>query len=284
MSPSYEHFMRCFVRGRRAPSNGRIRSERDVMRSLCGGTHPAGGIFLRCCASWCSRFRNRIVAGVRTRARRQRPPRPPGLRSGRPAYRRGAVAVRKRLRCAIGLGVSTLFLLTLIACVDPLWRPDDHGDTPEAATDMEPEVAVSGRLETAADVDYFRVATGAAGVRVVASTDSQDTMVRIEGLVAEVDQRGPPGLGRSAVAAARARARPGIRRGAGLLRACRLGGNRARAGCGGRLRHRAALPGNGAERHAAGGGRGRRAVLGSGDRRRPAGPADSHRGLGLRGG
>ena len=112
-------------------------------------------------------------------------PRLPRLRSGRPAYRRGAVAVRKRLRCAIGLGVSTLFLLTLIACVDPLWRPDDHGDTPEAATDMEPAVPVSGRLETAADVDYFRVATGAAGVRVVASTDSQDTVVRIEGLVAE---------------------------------------------------------------------------------------------------
>ena len=81
--------------------------------------------------------------------------------------------------------MSTLFLLTLIACVDPLWRPDDHGDTPEAATDMEPAVPVSGRLETAADVDYFRVATGAAGVRVVASTDSQDTVVRIEGLVAE---------------------------------------------------------------------------------------------------
>ena len=108
----------------------------------------------------------------------------PRLSSCWPACRRASLAVRKRLPCAIGLGVSTLFLLTLIACVDPLWRPDDHGDTREAATDMEPAVPVSGRLETAADVDYFRVATGAAGVRVVASTDSQDTVVRIEGLVA----------------------------------------------------------------------------------------------------
>ena len=104
------------------------------------------------------------------------------LASARVPARPGAV--RSRLLLAIGLGMSTLSLLTLIACVDPLWRLDDHGDTPEAATDMEPAVPVTGRLETAADVDYFRVAVGAAGVRVVASTDSQVTAVRIEGLVA----------------------------------------------------------------------------------------------------
>ena len=80
--------------------------------------------------------------------------------------------------------MSTLSLLILIACDVPVGRIDDHGDTPEAATPMEPAVPVTGRLETAADVDYFRVAVGAAGVRVVAATDSQVTAVRIEGLVA----------------------------------------------------------------------------------------------------
>ena len=48
---------------------------------------------------------------------------------------------------------------------------DDHGDTPATATRIEPGAVISGRLESAADVDYFRLTAGSTGT-LVAATDA----------------------------------------------------------------------------------------------------------------
>ena len=68
---------------------------------------------------------------------------------------------------------------------------DDHGNTRSAATAIQPGSPVSGRLETATDVDYFKVAVNSSSTLVAATdaaraADSQhveygDTVVRIEG-------------------------------------------------------------------------------------------------------
>ena len=68
---------------------------------------------------------------------------------------------------------------------------DDHGNTRSAATAIQPGTPISGRLETATDVDYFKVAVSASST-LVAATDAakaadrqhheyRDTVVRIEG-------------------------------------------------------------------------------------------------------
>ena len=47
---------------------------------------------------------------------------------------------------------------------------DDHGDTPATATAMVPGTTIYGRLESAADVDYFKLAVRATGT-LIAATD-----------------------------------------------------------------------------------------------------------------
>ena len=94
--------------------------------------------------------------------------RPVGLRTG---------AVR--LRCATGICMSALALLALSGCqraatgggpgVEPP-PSDDHGDDRAAATVITPaDTPLSGRLETAGDVDYFKVAVTAGSVRIMAA-------------------------------------------------------------------------------------------------------------------
>ena len=62
---------------------------------------------------------------------------------------------------------------------------DDHGNTPAAATALPAGTTVSGRLETAADVDYFRLTVTAAGSLIAATDpgneDHATTAVAIEG-------------------------------------------------------------------------------------------------------
>ena len=68
---------------------------------------------------------------------------------------------------------------------------DDHGDTPETASTVAPGTPVSGRLETAADVDFFKIsvpgerllfaATDPNPSRVGDSGYDADTVVRIAG-------------------------------------------------------------------------------------------------------
>ena len=63
---------------------------------------------------------------------------------------------------------------------------DDHGDTPVAATNIAPGSTVSGRLESAADVDYFRLTVSSTGTLIAATDpgneDYSPTAVAIEGL------------------------------------------------------------------------------------------------------
>jgi len=68
---------------------------------------------------------------------------------------------------------------------------DDHGDTPAAATEMLPGTTIHGRLESAADVDYFALAVDATGTLIAATDagkardpaqeDYAPTVVEIEG-------------------------------------------------------------------------------------------------------
>ena len=62
---------------------------------------------------------------------------------------------------------------------------DDHGDTPVTATDMAPGTPISGRLDSAVDVDYFRLTVGTIGTLAVATDrgneDHAPTNVSIEG-------------------------------------------------------------------------------------------------------
>ena len=94
--------------------------------------------------------------------------RPVGLRTG---------AVR--LRCATGICMSALALLALSGCqraatgggpgVEPP-PSDDHGDDRAAATVIAPaDTPLRARLETAGDVDYFKVAVSAGSVRIMAA-------------------------------------------------------------------------------------------------------------------
>ena len=68
---------------------------------------------------------------------------------------------------------------------------DENPNPPPAATAIAPGTTISGRLETAADVDYFKVTVDSTGTLVVATDvgkardpqhhDYRDTVVRIEG-------------------------------------------------------------------------------------------------------
>ena len=62
----------------------------------------------------------------------------------------------------------------------PTEDPDMHGDTPAAATVIEPGTPHAGRIASPDDVDYFRVAVGDATVQVFAATDRAGTVVRID--------------------------------------------------------------------------------------------------------
>ena len=76
------------------------------------------------------------------------------------------------------------------AVVPPAEVPpaDDHGNTPETASTVAPGTPVSGRLETAADVDYFKVSVPGERLMVAATDPGRvgdpgydaDTAVRIE--------------------------------------------------------------------------------------------------------
>ena len=48
---------------------------------------------------------------------------------------------------------------------------DDHGDTPATATEMVPGTTIYGRLESAADIDYFKLAVRSTGT-LIAATDA----------------------------------------------------------------------------------------------------------------
>ena len=118
--------------------------------------------------------------------------RPVGLRTG---------AVR--LRCATGICMSALALLALSGCqraatgggpgVEPP-PSDDHGDDRAAATVIAPaDTPLSGRLETAGDVDYFKVAVTAGSVRImaaVAAAAGPAPMVTIEDLREDASNAG----------------------------------------------------------------------------------------------
>ena len=62
---------------------------------------------------------------------------------------------------------------------------DDHGDTPVAATNVAPGSTISGRLESAADVDYFRLTASSPGTLIAATDPGNEefapTNVSIEG-------------------------------------------------------------------------------------------------------
>ena len=68
---------------------------------------------------------------------------------------------------------------------------DDHGNTRSAATSLQPGTPISGRLETATDVDYFKLAVSSTSTLVAATDEAKaadrqhvgyrDTIVRIEG-------------------------------------------------------------------------------------------------------
>ena len=62
---------------------------------------------------------------------------------------------------------------------------DDHGNTPAAATALTAGTTISGRLETAADVDYFRLTVSTAGTLIAATdpghADHAPTAVAVEG-------------------------------------------------------------------------------------------------------
>ena len=62
---------------------------------------------------------------------------------------------------------------------------DDHGNTPAAATGIAPGTTVSGRLESATDVDYFRLTVTTTGTLIAATDpgieDYAPTAVAIEG-------------------------------------------------------------------------------------------------------
>ena len=62
---------------------------------------------------------------------------------------------------------------------------DDHGNTPVAATSMAPGSTISGRLESAADIDYFKLTVTTTGTLIAATDpgneDYAPTAVAIEG-------------------------------------------------------------------------------------------------------
>ena len=65
--------------------------------------------------------------------------------------------------------MSALALLALSGC-QRAPAPDDHGDDRAVATVITPaDTPLSGRLETAGDVDYFKVAVTAGSVRILAA-------------------------------------------------------------------------------------------------------------------
>ena len=87
-----------------------------------------------------------------------------------------------RVRCATGICLSALALLALSGCERAATgggpggeppaapAPDDHGDDRAAATVIAAaDTPLSGRLETAGDVDYFKVAVSADSVRIMAA-------------------------------------------------------------------------------------------------------------------
>ena len=64
-------------------------------------------------------------------------------------------------------------------------RGDDHGNTPVAATNIAPGSAISGRLESASDVDYFRLTVGTTGTLIAVTDPGNEehapSIVAIEG-------------------------------------------------------------------------------------------------------
>ena len=85
----------------------------------------------------------------------------------------------------VALGQATATVTILDDDPPATGNGDDHGNTPAAASNIAPGSTISGRLESAADVDYFRLTVSSTGT-LVAATDpgNQDhalTNVSIEG-------------------------------------------------------------------------------------------------------
>ena len=92
-------------------------------------------------------------------------------RAGRPPGRQRCNELQFRLVTGICLGI--LGLSALSGCSTGLRAgADDHGDTRDRSTLIQPGTPVSGVLETVHDVDYFKVAVDARSVRIIAATDA----------------------------------------------------------------------------------------------------------------
>ena len=95
------------------------------------------------------------------------------------------------LPAGVALGEATAAVTVLDGAPPATGDGDDHGSTPATATALEPGARLSGRLESAADVDYFKLAVRAAGTLIAATDpgkardpehgDYGTTVVRIEG-------------------------------------------------------------------------------------------------------
>ena len=99
-------------------------------------------------------------------------------------------------RAAAGLLAGVLTLLAASGCAPVVGAEataDDHGDTRADATLATARTPVAGELETADDVDYFKVAVNEDSVRIMAFTDqgaAGNPVVRIEGLGAAATNDG----------------------------------------------------------------------------------------------
>ncbi len=111
---------------------------------------------------------------------------------GGPAVRSAVRPTVARFRSAVAGLITGAALLAMSGCEDgtplavvPEPFADDHGDTRADATLIAAGTPIAGRLETADDVDYFKVAVAEDSVRVIAATDSgavDAPVVRIEDL------------------------------------------------------------------------------------------------------
>ena len=69
---------------------------------------------------------------------------------------------------------------------------DDHGNTPAAATGTAPGTVISARLESAEDVDYFRLTVGATGTLIAATDPGNDDHARTNVSIEGPDAATPP--------------------------------------------------------------------------------------------
>ena len=110
----------------------------------------------------------------------------------------GRHSVPAWVRAAVAVLVTGAALLALNGCQEASSKSvlpgrDDHGDTRADATLVTAGEPMTGRLERADDVDYFRVAVDEDSVRIIAATDdaaAERPVVRIEDLDTEATNDG----------------------------------------------------------------------------------------------